>query len=229
MKSGTRVLGVAESYVGSTDDAATEPPPASAAPDANDESTDRPDDTDSFEATTAESHTAASTPTSVLCGAVVRADRVVDGLAFETCTVGGDDATDAIASLWSSLGREDARYVLVSGIAPAWFNLVDSPRLAADLDRPVISVSFEASDGLEPALREHFSGAALDARLETYRDAPPRTPIEVNDERLFVRAAGCDTAEAERVVRAFTPTGGRPEPIRVARMAARAARQFVGD
>ncbi|WP_396610739.1 DUF99 family protein [Haloferax sp. S1W] len=229
MKAGTRVLGIAESYVGSTDDGDADLSPTSTAPDASDESVTRPDDAASLESTTAESRDVASPPTSVLCGAVVRADRVVDGLAFETCTVGGDDATDAIESLWSSLGREDARYLLVSGIAPAWFNLVDIRRLAAELDRPVVSVSFEASDGLEPALREHFSGTALDDRLAVYRDAPPRTPVEVNDERLFVRVAGCDADEAERVVRAFTPTGGRPEPIRVARMAARAARRFVGD
>ncbi|KAB1186754.1 MULTISPECIES: DUF99 family protein [Haloferax] len=204
MKSGTRALGIAESYPGT----ARVP-------------TDGPTDSTHFSGD--------SPPESILCGAVVRADRVVDGLAFETCTVGGVDATDAIASLYTSLGREDVRYLLVSGIAPAWFNLVDIGRLADELDRPVLSVSFEASEGLEPALSEHFSGDALTHRLDVYRDAPPRHAVEVNGERLFVRAAGCDDDEAVRVLRAFTPTGGRPEPIRVARMAARAARQFVGN
>ncbi|RDZ43895.1 DUF99 domain-containing protein [Haloferax sp. Atlit-10N] len=203
MKPGSRALGVAESSPG-----------AARAP---------TDDADDAHFSTDPS------PESVLCGAVVRADRVVDGLAFETCTVGGDDATHAIASLYASLGREDVRYLLVSGIAPAWFNLVDVERLAADLDRPVVSVSFEESEGLEPALAEQFSGAALDRRLATYRAAPPRRPLDVNGETVFVRAAGCDDDEAARVVRGFTPTGGRPEPIRVARMAARAARRFAGD
>ncbi|AFK18144.1 hypothetical protein HFX_0408 [Haloferax mediterranei ATCC 33500] len=189
---------------------------------------DHTDDAD-FSTDPSEAGDSDARPESVLCGAVVRADRVVDGLAFETCTVGGDDATDAIDSLYSSLGREDVRYLLVSGIAPAWFNLVDVNRLASDLDRPVLSVSFEDSEGLETALSTHFSGDALDRRLQIYRDAPPRTAVEVNDERVFVRAAGCDEAEAKQVVRAFTPTGGRPEPLRVARMAARAGRQFVGD
>ncbi|WP_416838569.1 DUF99 family protein [Haloferax sp. DFSO52] len=213
MKSGTRALGVAESYPGTARVPSDDSTETTFSTDSTQRSADRLD----------------SPPESVLCGAVVRADRVVDGLEFETCTVGGDDATDAIASLYHGLGRDDVRYVLVSGIAPAWFNIVDIDRLATTLDRPVLSVSFEASDGLETALSEQFSGEALARRLDSYRAAPPRRELDVNGERLFVRAAGCDDDEATRVIRAFTPTGGRPEPLRVARMAARAARRFVGN
>ncbi|KAB1192502.1 DUF99 family protein [Haloferax sp. MBLA0076] len=218
MKTGTRALGIAESYSG------TARAPTADHTDSRHSSAVPSPDSDADTTATPDGHAE-----SVLCGAVVRADRVVDGLAFETCTVGGDDATDAIASLSQSLGREDVRYVLVSGIAPAWFNLVDIDRLASTLDRPVLSVSFEESEGLEPALSEHFAGDEHARRLEIYRDAPPRRAVEVNGERVFVRAAGCDDDEAVRVLRAFTPTGGRPEPLRVARMAARAARQFVGN
>jgi endonuclease V-like protein UPF0215 family len=165
---------------------------------------------------------------SVLCGAVVRADRVVDGFAFETCTVGGTDATDAVATLCSTLGREDVRYLLVAGIAPAWFNIVDLRELAARVDRPVLSVSFESSRGLEPALREQFEGAALTRRLRVYRAQPPRREVGASDR--YVRAVGVDDATAAEVVRAFTPEGGdRPEPLRVARLAARAARRFESE
>lgn len=160
---------------------------------------------------------------STLAGAVVRADRVVDGFAFASCAVGGTDATDAVAALSSTLGREDVRYLLVAGVAPAWFNLLDLPALRERVDRPVLSVSFEASEGLEPALREHFEGEALADRLATYRRQPPRRPVEVNGERVFVRAAGCDRSTAREVVAGFTPEGGRPEPVRVARLAARGA------
>ena len=163
---------------------------------------------------------------SVLCGAVVRADRVADDFSFATCTVGGIDATRAIESIVADLGREDARYLLVSGVAPAWFNLVDLERLADAIERPVLSVSFEESDGLEPALREAFDGDALDRRLSVYRALPPRHSVDVNDERVFVRAVGCDDEKAARIIRAFTPEGGRPEPLRVARQAARGARRW---
>jgi len=161
---------------------------------------------------------------STLCGAVVRADRVVDGVAFGTCTVGGTDATDAVRALASRLGRPDVRYVLVAGVAPAWFNLLDVRALHESLDRPVISVSFEASPGLEPAIEREFDGAARADRLETYRGQPRRVERTVDGERLFVRAAGVDADRAGDVVAAFTPEGGRPEPLRVARLCARAGR-----
>lgn len=164
---------------------------------------------------------------STLCGALVRADRVVDGLVFGACTVGGTDATDAVCRLFSNLGREDVQYLLLSGIAPAWFNLYDLRRVHDHVGRPVLSVSYEVSDGLEPALREHFDGESLDRRLDVYRSLPPRRVVEVNDETLFVRAVGADHEEAAAVVRSVTPEGGRPEPLRVARLAARAGRSFA--
>jgi endonuclease V-like protein UPF0215 family len=163
---------------------------------------------------------------STLAGVVTRASRVVDGFSFSTCTVGGTDATDAICALFDDLGREDVRYVLVSGIAPAWFNVVDLHRVADHTDRPVLSVTYEESAGLESALREQFDGDALDRRLAIYRDQPDRHRLGVDDETLFVRSVGLDDEEAAAVVDGFTPEGGRPEPLRVARLAARGADEF---
>ena len=167
---------------------------------------------------------------STLAGAVLRADRVVDGLAFATCTVGALDATDAVARLWTELDRPDVRYLLLAGVAPAWYNLLDLRSLHGRTDRPVLAVTFEASDEpLEEALARAFSGEALDRRLETFERLPPRSRLSVNGETVFVRAVGCDASEARDVVRAFTPEGGRPEPLRVARLAARAGRSFLED
>jgi endonuclease V-like protein UPF0215 family len=194
VKAGVRALGVAESYREPEGDAKAESAVQSA-----------------------------RSVRSTLAGAVVRADRVVDGFAFESCTVGGTDATDAVAALVSALGREDIRYLLIAGIAPAWFNLLDLPALREQVEVPVLSVSFETSEGLEPALREQFSEAALAERLAIYRRQPPRRSLEVNGERVFVRAVGCDRPTAREVIAGFTPEGGRPEPVRVARLAARGA------
>jgi endonuclease V-like protein UPF0215 family len=183
MKSGSRALGVAESFAGGDD-------------------------------------------RSVLCGAVLRADRTADGFVFGSCAVGGTDATAAVETLFVDLDRADVQHLLLAGIAPAWFNLVDLRTLAEAVERPVLSVSFEASPGLEPALREQFSGDALDRRLRIYRAQPPRHRLDVNGSDVWVRAVGVDADRAERIVRAHTPSGGRPEPLRVARLAARAARRF---
>ena len=177
----------------------------------------------------------------LLCGAVVRADRVVDGVGFATATVGGLDATDAVRTLLDRIDREDVRYLLVSGVAPAWFNLLDLDRIADAADRPVFAVSYESSPGLAPAIDAAFDGEAKAARLAAYDRLPPRTRLRVNDETVFVRCVGGDETrvtadgddapptappEAARVIRAYTPTGGRPEPLRVARLAARGAQQW---
>ncbi|EMA55035.1 MULTISPECIES: endonuclease dU [Halococcus] len=160
---------------------------------------------------------------STLAGAVVRADRVADGFVFGSCTVGGTDATETVVALADRLDRADVAYLFFAGIAPAWYNLLALQPLHAAVDRPVLSISFETSSGLESALHEAFSGEALESRLDTYRAQPPRRRLSVNDETVFVRSVGLADEEAGDVVRAFTPEGGRPEPLRVARLAARAA------
>ena len=163
---------------------------------------------------------------SQLCGAVVRADRAVEDFGFGRCTTGGSDATAACCDLLDRLDRPDANWLMLAGVAPAWFNLVDLDAIHAAADRPVVAVSFEASDGLEEPLREHFSGEDLAWRLATYRKLPPREPLTVDETDLWVRTVGIDAAAASDVLAAFLPDGGdRPEPLRVARLAARAGRE----
>ncbi len=165
---------------------------------------------------------------STLAGVVVRASRVTDGFSFGTCTVGGTDATERIVALYDRLDREDVRYVVVAGIAIAWYNVVDLHAVHRAVDRPVLSVTFEESGGLEAPIRDAFEGEACRRRLEIYRAQPSRFGVDLDGERAFVRAVGIDPGEARDVVRAFTPEGGRPEPVRVARLAARAADDLRG-
>ncbi|UIP00668.1 DUF99 family protein [Halobaculum sp. CBA1158] len=210
MKSGTRALGIA---VSSTDGASA---------DAETEASDGVE---------------IGTATATVAGAVVRVDRAVDGLAFSTCSIGGTDATAAVIDCFDRLDREDVRHLLIAGVAPAWFNVVDLAAVRAATDRPVVAVSFEASDGLAPTLREQFSGGALARRLATYESLPERVPVRLDSDGddptavapdLWVRAVGVDGERARRLVRAHTPAGRRrPEPLRVARVAARAGRSYL--
>ena len=153
----------------------------------------------------AESYTGTEGAESTLAAAVVRRDRVVDDLVVGRCTVGGTDATDAVVALLDRLDRPDARYVLLAGVAPAWFNVLDLSAVHDAADRPVLSISFEPSPGLDSALRREFDGDTLHRRLAVYERQPPRRSVEVNDERAFVRSVGCDDGTASRIVRAFTP------------------------
>jgi len=181
-----------------------------------------------------------------IAGAVCRADGTLDGLAYGACAVGGTDATRAVRSLVADLGREDVRHVSLAGVAPAWYNLIDLETLQGAVDRPVTAVSYETSDGLEPALREAFDGEALTARLSTYRSLPPRhrveepsdasttSPTTTHDDPdptpLFVRAVGIDADRAATVVRSLVQAEfRRPEPLRVAGVAASAHRAATPD
>lgn len=130
------------------------------------------------------------------------------------------DATRAIGNLYDRLGREDIRYVLLAGVALAWYNIVDIQALHERIDRPVLSVSFEESPGLADAIRGGVDDP--DPRLATYDALPERTAVTVNGERRFVRWVGCSDSTARDVLSTFTPDGGRPEPLRVARLLARA-------
>ncbi|MFB6205667.1 MAG: DUF99 family protein, partial [Haloglomus sp.] len=159
---------------------------------------------------------AAGDRAATVAGTVVRADRTFDDLVLDSWTVGGTDATETVVDCWERLDREDVRYLFVAGIAPAWFNVLDLHAVHEAVERPVLSVSFEESEGLESALRDAFADdpEALETRLETYQRQPARDRVSVNDETCFVRAVGCDTDRAAEIVAAFTPEGGRPEPVR---------------
>lgn len=159
---------------------------------------------------------------STLAGAVVRADRTVDDFVFNTCTVGGRDATQSVIDCWRRLDRPDVRYCFLAGIAPAWYNIVDIEAVAEAIDRPVIAVSFEESDGLGDAIREAFDGDEQAGRLGAYEALPERRHLDIDGEDLFVRSVGLDTETTETVVRAYTYER-RPEPLRVAKRAARRA------
>lgn len=159
---------------------------------------------------------------STLAGVVATAGGRIEDFGFGRCTVGGTDATRAIADLAEAIGREDVRTVLVAGVALAWFNIVDLDRLAERLDRPIVALTFETSDGLESAIDEAFEGEAAADRLERYRSLPDRRPHELDGARIFLRTAGCELERGRRIVDTFTPeASSKPEVLRVAKLAAR--------
>lgn len=164
---------------------------------------------------------------STLAGAVVRADGMADGFGLGTCTVGGTDATQVIGDIYERLDREDIHYVVVAGVALAWYNILDMNALHERLKRPIISVSFEESPGLTEAIREGVDNPA--PRVETYQALPERVALTLNDERRYIRWVGCAEDEAREVVNSFTSGGGRPEPIRVARLLARAVNEWCDE
>ena len=200
-KAGARGLFVAESFAGGIS-AAAAAEAAEAAPDAS----SRP-----------------PSARSSLAGVVMRRDLVIDGFALGSSEIGGNDATDQIASMYEGLGRADIGLVAVSGTAVSLYNVVDLRRLHARIRVPAVGVSYDEAAAGGAALARRLAGDA--AKAASFRRQGPRTRVRLHTSHdLFVRCAGCTAAQAGRLLDSMTMQGAVPEPLRIARLLARAAR-----
>jgi len=162
-----------------------------------------------------------SRPDSILAGVVMRADLRVDGLAFARATVGGDDATSAVLQIYAQLDRADVNALLLSGAVISWFNIIDLQEVFDTVQKPVICLTYEESSGLERHIREHFP--EQEEKLHRYARLGKRVPVRLKTGyEVYVRALGITSSEARLLLNKFTLDGRVPEPVRLARLAARA-------
>jgi len=159
---------------------------------------------------------------STLAGIVMRTDRVVDGFAFGTATVGGEDATSSVLRLYRRLAREDVNLIILSGCIISRYNIIDVDELARRSGLPVLCLTYKESRGIEGAIRRHFDHP--EERIERYRRLGRRSPVLLHTgSRVYVRSSQISEADTKSVLDAFTLQGGVPEPVRLARLLARAA------
>lgn len=160
---------------------------------------------------------------SLLAGVVMRSDFVIDGVALGKTSVGGDDATSSIASLYRRFKRNDVNLIIVSGAILSLYNIVDVDLLSSKTKLPVVCLTYKQTAGIEASIRRHFPSAA-EEKLEAYRKLGARTGVRLRTgHALYVRTAGIDPESAERILNVFTLQGSIPEPVRVAKLLARAA------
>jgi len=165
---------------------------------------------------------------SILAGIVMRKDLRTDGFSFARTTVGGNDATQAVISLYRSFGREDINAILISGCVISWFNIINPQKVEKETGRATIIVTYEESEGLEEDICHHFPGDR--ERLAAYKSLGPRIPVHLpTGYTIFIRSYGISGEEAARLCAAFTLDGKIPEPVRIARLCARAVLRFCRD
>ncbi|MGQ9721364.1 MAG: endonuclease dU [Candidatus Jordarchaeum sp.] len=158
---------------------------------------------------------------SVLAGVVMRGDLQIDGFAFGTITVGGMDATEGVIEVYRGLSRSDINFVFLNGCVISWFNVVDLDRIYEELGVPLVCVTYEESEGLEKYFREYF--ADWEERLKIYNRLGERETVSLGTGyELFIRYLGLTREDAVRVVNKFTLQGAIPEPLKAARLLARA-------
>jgi endonuclease V-like protein UPF0215 family len=157
---------------------------------------------------------------STLAGVVMRRDLVIDGMVFGSATIEGDDATDSIVSMHRSLAREDINCILLDGLVISMYNIVDGERVAAETGLPVLAITFEDSKGLEDSIKHHFRN--WQSKLEQYQRLGRREKVTLKTgKNLFIRCWGLSLKRAVAILNSFTLQGSVPEPIRVAKLAAR--------
>lgn len=158
---------------------------------------------------------------SVLAGVVMRRDLVIDGVSFTKTSIGGDDATPAIAALFRKFKRNDINVLLVSGAILSLYNIVDVDGLLSRIHVPVVCLTYKETAGIEDSIRRHFPGSAT--KLVAYRRLGPRHAVKLaTGHRVYVRTAGVDLPAVKETLDVFTLQGSLPEPVRVARLLARA-------
>ncbi|MGQ4877177.1 DUF99 family protein [Billgrantia sp. LNSP4103-1] len=106
--------------------------------------------------------------------------------------------------------------VMLQGVALAGFNVIDVPRLNAELGLPVLVVARRAprQGAMRRALHERIPGGARKwALVERLGEMEPL-------EGVYVQRMGLSLVEAATAIRATTPHGNVPEPLRVAHLIA---------
>lgn len=164
-------------------------------------------------------------------GVVFSAPNYVEGIVRTSVTIDGTDATDRILSLvGDSPFLDGVRAVLLDGIAVGGFNLIDLDRLHERLRRPIVTVTRRSPDfsAIHAALRKYFPRDAA-ARWRLVRAHPLFRLATSEGNPLYLSAVGCTRAEAATIVRRTTVRGHVPEPLRLARLVARALVRTAPD
>ena len=159
---------------------------------------------------------------SILGGVVMRSDLIVDGLLFGVATLEGDDATDAILSMVKRLNRNDINIIIISGAIISLYNIIDIDRVGQETGIPIICITFEESGGLVQSIKRHFP-KKWEKKVEEYKKQDRREVIYLKTGyRIFARTYGLDIDESKKVLDKFILQGAVPEPVRLARLLAKA-------
>ena len=165
---------------------------------------------------------------SVLAGVVIRSDLVVDGFVYGRATVKGDDSTKQIISMVSRLHRNDVNLIMLQGCVISLYNIVDVDELSETTQIPVICLTFGESSGIEGTIRLRFPNEHQ-KKVESYRKLGARTRVVLETgHSVYVRTCNIDESSALKVLNLFTLQGSLPEPVRVAKLLARAYARAAG-
>ena len=160
---------------------------------------------------------------SILAGIVMRRDLVVDGLTYSDTLVGGNDGTNKVLSMIDSLGRTDINCVLLGGLIISLFNIISGKYINEITGIPVIAISYKRSSGLKNSIH----GMAENQKIKEYLKLEERKPLTLwTGKTISVRHWGLEFSDASNLLNSLVIQGAKPEPLRLAALAARAYRNY---
>jgi uncharacterized protein len=161
---------------------------------------------------------------SILAGIVMRRDFIIDGFVYGYVTVGGNDSTDIVLSMVHKLGRNDINCILLGGLIISLFNIINGKHINETTGLPVIGISYKRSSGLQDSIY----GNNEEQKIQDYLRLDERIPLVLwTGKTVFVRHWGVNFADASNLLNSLVIQGAKPEPLRLATMAARAYRNYV--
>ena len=161
---------------------------------------------------------------SILAGIVMRRDLVVDGIIYTDTIVGGNDSTDKVLSMVDRLGRNDINCVLLGGLIISLFNIINGKYINEITGLPVIAISSKSSLGLKNSVY----GINKKQKIKDYLRLEERKPLKLwTGKTIFVRHWGLSFSDTSNLLNSLVIQGGKPEPLRLAGLAARAYRNYI--
>jgi hypothetical protein len=163
---------------------------------------------------------------SILAGIVMRRDLVVDGFTFADTMVGGNDGTTKVLSMIDSLGRTDINCVLLGGLIISLFNIISGKHINETTKIPVIAISYRKSQGVKGSIH----GINEKEKLKDYLKLDERKPLTLwTGKTIYIRNWGVEFSDASSLLNSLVIQGAKPEPLRLAALAARACRNYTQD
>jgi endonuclease V-like protein UPF0215 family len=167
---------------------------------------------------------------STLSGVVLRRDMIIDGIVIGKTLVGGNDATEQIISMFTKLDRSDINCIMINGLIISLYNVVGGEKILQTTGIPVIGVSYEESTGIENAFFKNFNDFEAARKAEAYRKLGNRESMVLKTGMsLFIRSWGISAAQSLHILNGFAIQGRIPEPLRIAKLISRAARNFSSE
>ncbi len=165
---------------------------------------------------------------STVAGVIMRGDYRIDGFSICRPTVGGTDATTTLLTMYEGLERPDVRAWMLGGSIISWFNIIDISELYEMSKIPVVSISYNPSEGIDKYLKEYFPNDWQN-RSQLVKKGGPRVEVTLKTgHSVFLSFIGLTKNRAKQLVDRFTLDGRIPEPIRVARIAAAGLHRDLG-